>query len=106
MGQKLFADHCAMCHGDQGQGDDKIPAVVGKNALPLDPRPGSKRNVQFKTAKDVALWVKDNMPANAPGSLPLDQYLAILAFDLKANGVDLAGKLPLTVDKLDAIVLH
>src|SRR5690349_193017 len=51
-GAKLYAEKCASCHGDSGQGA-KAPAVAGKNALPLDPRPDQKyRKVQFKTALD------------------------------------------------------
>ena len=32
------------------------------------------------------------MPPKQPGSLSDDEYAAILAFDLKANGVDMTGK--------------
>ena len=46
------------------------------------------------------------MPAKAPGSLSQDQYLAIVAFDLMANGVDLTGKPPFTPDALTTVVLH
>jgi hypothetical protein len=35
-----------------------------------------------------------------------DQYLDILAFDLKANGVDLTGKPPLSPDNLAGYALH
>jgi hypothetical protein len=35
------------------------------------------------------------MPPTAPGSLSDEQYLAILAFDLKANGIELQDKLDL-----------
>lgn len=38
-----------------------------------------------------------NMPAKAPGSLTREQYWAILAFDLKANGINLDQKLDGTV---------
>jgi mono/diheme cytochrome c family protein len=91
-GQSLYADNCASCHGAGGEGKGNTPAVVGKGALPLDPRPGSKRGVQFKTVADVDGWVKANMPPKGAGTLSDDQYWAILAFDLKANGVDLSGK--------------
>jgi len=92
-GGKLFAKHCARCHGDAGQGTKKAPPVVGKDALPLDPPAGAKvRKDQFHTAQDVAAFVAAKMPANKPGSLTADQYYDILAFDLKANGVDVSGK--------------
>src|SRR5262249_5945397 len=93
-GRKLYAARCASCHGDAGEGK-KAPALVGVSAgaLPLDPPPTAKvRSVQFRTAADVAGFVVHHMPADAPGSLREDQYWAILAFDLKANGVDLGNK--------------
>jgi mono/diheme cytochrome c family protein len=93
QGQKLYAKHCSKCHGDAGQGTKKAPPVVGKEALPLDPPAGAKvRKSQFHTAQDVAEFVATKMPANKPGSLTTDEYYAILAFDLKANGVDVTGK--------------
>jgi mono/diheme cytochrome c family protein len=90
-GQDLYGKHCASCHGDHGQGGG-APAVVGKDALPLDNPSAKFRKGQFHTAKDVFDFVKANMPPNKGGSLTDDEYAAILAFDLKANGVDLAGK--------------
>jgi len=56
-------------------------------------------------AHDVFDFVGANMPPKGPKPT-LDQYLNILAFDLKANGVDLSGKPALTPDSLSAIVLH
>ena len=88
QGAKLFAKNCAKCHGKAGEGTKKAPPVVGKDALPLDPRPEAKvRKTQFHTAQDVAEFVSTKMPANKPGSLKPDEYYAILAFDLDANGV-------------------
>ena len=91
-GATLFGQHCARCHGDHGQGQGKAPPLVGAAALPLEPRPGAARQVEFATALDVAGWVQQHMPPDAPGSLSQADYLAIVAFDLQANGVDLAGK--------------
>jgi len=105
-GGPLYGQFCAKCHGDAGQGTDQGPAVVGASALPLDPRPTAKyRKTQFHTAKDVADFVVPNMPPKGPKPT-LDQDLAILAFALKANGVDLSGKPALTPDNLSAIVIH
>jgi cytochrome c len=96
-GQEHYAAHCASCHGDAGEGS-KGPRVVGlaQGALPLDPPADRKhRKSRFVTVGDVADFVVANMPAKKPGSLSADQYLAILAFDLKANGIDLPA--PLTM---------
>jgi cytochrome c len=105
QGKALYFDKCAPCHGDAGQGvPDKGPPVVGKDAFPLDPREGAKRDVKFHTAADVFAWATKNMPKNAPASLTTEQYLAIFAFDLTANGVKLAK--PLDGAAAQAIVLH
>ena len=92
-GGKLYGKYCAKCHGDAGQGTKKAPPVVGKDALPLDPPATAKlRKTQFHTAQDVAEFVATKMPGNKPGSLTTEQYYDILAFDLKANGVDVSNK--------------
>lgn len=98
LGQTLYGQHCASCHGDSGQGTDKAPRVVGldQGALPLKAPDSRKvRKEDFVTVGDVAKFVVMNMPADDPGSLSQEQYLAILAFDLKANGVTLDQKLSL-----------
>jgi mono/diheme cytochrome c family protein len=106
VGQKLFGENCASCHGAGGEGDGKVPRVVGldKGALPLDAAASSSRKVQFHNAADVGGWASKNMPPNKGGSLKEWQYWAIIAFDLKANGVTLDKK----VDAASAkeVVLH
>jgi cytochrome c len=96
-GQTLFGRHCASCHGDSGQGDT-APRLVGleEGALPLKP-PDTRqvRMVDFVTVADVAGFAVANMPPGKGGSLSTDEYLAILAFDLKANGLTLEQELDL-----------
>ena len=99
QGQTLYGENCASCHGAGGQGD-KAPRVVGikDGALPLDPPADRKyRKGQFVTVADVAQFTVANMPPKkADGksaSLTADQYWAILAFDLHANGIDLPSPL-------------
>lgn len=104
QGKQLYVEKCARCHGDAGQGSAKAPPVVGKDAFPEKPRSGAKRDVDFHTAADVFAWTSKNMPGGAPGSLSTEQYLAIFAFDLTANGVKLDK--PLDAPAAQAIVLH
>jgi cytochrome c len=95
LGGKLFGAKCAKCHGPSGQGTSDAPRVVGlaDGALPLEPPAKAKyRKGQFKTVADVAGFVVKAMPPNAPGSLSEEEYFSILAFDLKANGIDLGEK--------------
>jgi S-disulfanyl-L-cysteine oxidoreductase SoxD len=98
LGQSLYKENCAMCHGDSGQGSANAPRVVGldEGALPLDPPASRKvRDEKFVTVGDVASFVVMNMPPGKAGSLSTEQYLAVLAFDLKANGINLDQKLDL-----------
>jgi S-disulfanyl-L-cysteine oxidoreductase SoxD len=94
-GQEVYRAKCAGCHGDAGEGKPGGgPPVVGldKGALPLKPASGSKRTTEFKTVADIAEYVVKTMPPNAPGSLSAEDYYSVLAFDLKANGIDLGDK--------------
>lgn len=108
-GRELFAAHCASCHGAGGEGTSRGPRVVGlsQGALPLDPPPMAKvRKMKFETAADVAQFVMKEMPMDKPGSLSDGQYLAILAFDLHANGVALPPGQMLDASTAKDIVLH
>ncbi|MFY0532563.1 c-type cytochrome [Nannocystis pusilla] len=69
--------HCAKCHGALGKGKDDTPAVVGEAAL-----------ARFVNAQDLFDYISKEMPEDNPGSLKEGEYWAIVAFDLKANGVD------------------
>lgn len=104
QGKQLYVGHCAKCHGDSGQGTSEGPLVVGADAFPQQPREGAKRDVEFKTAADVFGWATANMPPDDPGSLSTEEYLAVFAFGLTANGVQLQG--PLDATQAAAIVLH
>jgi cytochrome c len=103
-GKQLYTEKCAKCHGDAGQGTNDGPAVVGTSAFPLDPLPGAKRTMKFHTAADVFTFASHTMPADDPDSLSVDDFLAIFAFDLTANGIELAR--PLDAAQAQAIVLH
>lgn len=95
-GEELFGAHCAKCHGDAGQGTEKAPRLVGlkQGALPLDPPSERKvRRTRFVTVGDVADFVVHNMPPGKAGSLTEEEYWAILAYDLHANGIDLDYRL-------------
>lgn len=103
-GKLLYLEHCAKCHGQGGQGTAEGPPVVGTAAFPKEPRPGAKRDVVFRTAADVFAWTVKHMPGDAPGTLETEEYLAIFAFDLSANGVALTAALDSA--KAATIVLH
>jgi mono/diheme cytochrome c family protein/peroxiredoxin len=56
-GQRLFAEHCAVCHGPRGAGD-------GPAAATLQPRPPDLRahHVALHTAGDLFWWITHGRP--------------------------------------------
>ena len=105
-GKETFAADCAKCHGAEGHGTATAPPLVGKDALPLDPRPGARlRKTHFHTGKDVLDFIRVYMPLDQPGALSEDQYDAVLAFALQANGVDLHG-MQVSAASASSFVLH
>ena len=106
QGGHVYAASCARCHGDAGQGSKKAPPLVGAGALPLDPRPNSKRSARFHTALDIAQFATHKMPPDEDDRAKLIErdYWAVLAFALQANGVALHD--PIGPTNAALIVLH
>ena len=90
-GAAVYADACGFCHGDDGAGSGKNPAVVGDGAL------GS-----YATAADLLTYVSEEMPADDPGALSQSEYQAVVAYIAQENGVDLTDK-SITPDTASAI---
>ncbi|MCL6554013.1 MAG: c-type cytochrome [Firmicutes bacterium] len=74
-GREIFALQCSRCHGDQGQGTEDGPRLVG---------PGNGLH-GYQTAQKLFEFVRSEMPATAPGSLQAQEYWDVLAFLLDAN---------------------
>jgi mono/diheme cytochrome c family protein len=79
-GARVFADHCAGCHGKRGEGQSGTPPVMGKRALEGDG--------QLHTAADLFEYLKSNMPLprQKVGSLSDEQYWAVTTYLIAANG--------------------
>jgi mono/diheme cytochrome c family protein len=88
-GKTVYAQQCAICHGDQLQG--KVgPALAGSQFL-------SVSQFQELTADYLYQFMAKHMPANAPGSLSQTQYVDLMAYILEVNGYP-AGSRQLTAD--------
>ncbi|CAN5860902.1 hypothetical protein BH11MYX3_BH11MYX3_48750 [soil metagenome] len=95
-GKEVYTKACASCHGDNGEGNPKNPALIGDKALPEKTtfaKSKIRKKVSFKTAKDVLDFIKAKMPLDKPGSLSEDEYLAVEAWFLNENKVALDKKL-------------
>ena len=93
-GAHLYADKCVKCHGARGEGSADGPALVGPTALPMDPRPGSHRLHPFTSAANVARYIEMKMPPKEAGKLSEEDALALAAYTVYENGIQLpAGSL-------------
>jgi len=88
-GEEVYDSTCAGCHGEDGSGKGRTPAVMGGSGLRRKPpKHAKKRKMQFETAADVRAFVADTMPPKKAGSLEPEDYDAVVAFLLRANAID------------------
>ena len=98
QGAALFAAKCAVCHGARLEGGAGL-ALTGTNFY----RTAAERKLTVKSLFDV---MTVTMPTTAPASLKREEYEALMAFVLQANGFQ-AGDQPLRKDApgLDGVKL-
>ena len=75
-GERIYAVHCASCHGAQGEGYIG-PPVIGPGAA-LGP---------YGDAKGLLDYISATMPQTNPGGLTDEQYRQVLAYLLLRNGL-------------------
>ena len=91
-GATIYAQKCASCHGDRGQGQrPQYPALVGRDTSDVNfafgKNAGLTRTIgnYWPYASTVFDYVRRAMPQTAPGSLTNDEVYAITAYLLAAN---------------------
>jgi mono/diheme cytochrome c family protein len=103
-GVALFAERCASCHGQRGEGRSSVPPVLGPDALPEYPREqnpnsglaagdpealrlkarsrpaGAPARDPFRTAADLHGYLSRNMPPDdeARAAITPDDYWALV----------------------------
>lgn len=86
QGRAIFADICAACHGDQGQGGLADRLVGGSGTL-TNPNPVRTVGSFWPYATTLFDYVRRAMPFSAPESLTDDQVYAVAAYVLAMNGI-------------------
>jgi hypothetical protein len=82
-GAKVFAEKCALCHGENGKGGIAGELIGGPPKASLD---GGKTIANFWPAATTLFdYVRRAMPYNAPRSLSNEEVYAITAYLLAAN---------------------
>ena len=85
-GRAIYAQKCASCHGDRGQGAT-AQDLVGEPKPPTAARPNQTIGSYWPYATTVFDFIRRTMPPAAPGSLSSDQVYALTAFLLAANKI-------------------
>ncbi len=86
-GEEIFAQSCAVCHGDFGEGVGRWPVLSGGFGSLSDDRPVKTVGSYWPYLSTVFDYVHRAMPFGAAQSLTDDEVYAITAYLLYLNGL-------------------
>ncbi|HUN51842.1 MAG TPA: cytochrome c [Candidatus Sulfotelmatobacter sp.] len=89
-GEPLFANLCAACHGDFGEGIPPYPALTGGRGTLDTNAPVRSVGSFWPYAPTLFDYIRRAMPFRSPGSLDNDQVYSLVAYVLYLN--DLLAK--------------
>jgi cytochrome c len=69
-GAAVFRRSCASCHGTEGRGTGAAPRLMAPSGVVSS----------YHSESALYTFIRDNMPANRPGSLAPAQYRAVAAY--------------------------
>ena len=88
QGRALYAERCASCHGDRGQGTPAPgPALAGGAGTLKSKAPRATIGSYWPYATTLYDYVYRAMPFDRPQTLRPDEVYALTAFLLNLNGV-------------------
>ncbi|GMG81998.1 cytochrome c [Paralimibaculum aggregatum] len=86
-GEEVFAEKCAYCHGDFGEGVDRWPVLAGGQGTLTDERPVKTIGSYWPYLSTVFDYINRAMPFGEAQSLSPDEVYAITAYLLYMNDV-------------------
>jgi len=86
-GEEIFADRCAHCHGDFGEGIDRWPVLVGGRGTLANHDPVKTVGSYWPYASTIFDYVYRAMPFGEAQSLTYDETYQIVAYLLYMNDV-------------------
>ncbi|MFK8079601.1 MAG: c-type cytochrome [Granulosicoccus sp.] len=84
VGEPLYAQHCASCHGSVGQGG-KALELVGDASLLASDYPDRGIGVYWPYASTLYEYINRSMPPATPGMFTVDELYSIIAHLLELN---------------------
>jgi len=86
-GEEIFAERCAACHGDFGEGVDRWPVLAGGADTLTEERPEKTIGSYWPFLSTVYDYIYRAMPFGEAQSLEHDEVYAIVAYLLYMNDV-------------------
>lgn len=86
-GEEVFAEKCAVCHGDFAEGLDSWPVLAGGANSLKDARPVKTVGSYWPYLSTVWDYVHRSMPFGEAQTVTVDETYAITAFLLYSNGL-------------------
>lgn len=86
-GEEIFAERCAACHGDFGEGVDRWPVLAGGVGSLTNDRPQKTIGSYWPYLSTVYDYIHRAMPFGESESLEADEVYAIVAYLLYMNDV-------------------
>jgi mono/diheme cytochrome c family protein len=86
-GEEIFAENCAVCHGDFGEGVDRWPVLAGGQGTLTMERPIKTIGSYWPYVSTVFDYIQRAMPFGYAQSLEPDDVYAITAYLLYMNDI-------------------
>jgi S-disulfanyl-L-cysteine oxidoreductase SoxD len=86
-GAKVYAMHCAACHGDRGEGRGDFVALVGGRGTLATAEPLLTVGSYWPTATTIFDYIRRAMPYNTPGVLSSNEVYSVTAWILEKNEI-------------------
>ena len=86
-GAKVYATHCSVCHGENGEGRGDYVALVGGRGTLSSNQPVLTVGSYWPTATTLFDYIRRAMPYNTPGVLTTDEIYAVSAWILERNEI-------------------
>ncbi len=86
-GEAVYAERCAACHGEFGEGQGRMPALIGGEGTLATDRPRRTIGSFWPWAPTLFDYIRRAMPFGEAHVLTINEIYALTAFLLEVNGI-------------------